>query len=167
VGLCLKNNDYKKEWFYEGNISKYFVEYLKKNGHLILKDNSKNIKARGIDIISCKENILYLIEVKGYPSDYYAYGTKKGEKKRTHPNSQAKHWFAEVLLSTIINFSKNFNINEIECKYTKIKLLIVLPKFEKYIELVNFVKNYLDKCCDKCEKIEFYFIKKNKTIKKL
>ncbi len=47
----MKEFDHKNDWYYEGNVSKKLVEYLKNENYTILKDNSENIKSKGIDII--------------------------------------------------------------------------------------------------------------------
>ena len=153
-----QNYDHTTDWFYEGNISHLFVDYLKKNSYEILKDNSNNIKAKGIDIIAENENFIELIEVKGYPTEFYVNGKNKGEKKKTNPKSQAKHWISEALLSCVFNYG-----NE-KSKYNKqIKLSIVLPNMIRYQELSLKLKDFiLDFKID----LNIYFVNENGTILK-
>ncbi len=111
----MNNYNYQNDWFYEGQVSKKLVEYLKNNGFKILKDNSDNIRVKGEDIIANQEGQNEIIEVKGYPTTFYTSGTKKGLPKKTKPKLQAKHWFSEALISTIFNYQKhkksgNFNL---------------------------------------------------------
>jgi len=94
------------EWFYEGQISKCLVTYFVDNGYQIIKDNSNNISAKGEDIIVSIHGQQEIIEVKGYPTTYYAKGPKKGQPKPTKPKLQAKHWFSEALLSSIFNYQR-------------------------------------------------------------
>ena len=117
---------YEKEWFEEGNVSRKIKEFLEDNGYTILKFNIDK-RARGHDIEAIKNGEKLIVEVKGFPSDRYVKGKKKGQPKRTHPNLQAKHWFAEALLSLIIAKSEN----------PKIKIAIGLPNFKKYRELID------------------------------
>ena len=147
------------DWFYEGNISKKFVNYLKENGHNIIKDNSDNPKAKGIDIISKKGDTTYLTEVKGYPSEFYVSGEKKGQKKPTNPKLQAKHWLSEAILSCIFNYGKE------KIEDNKIELSIVLPKTDRYIELVEKIKPFFKDLCE--EPITFYFVDMAGNIEKV
>jgi 5S rRNA maturation endonuclease (ribonuclease M5) len=158
--LKMKEFDHKIDWFYEGNVSKKLVEYLRNNNYTISKDNSDNIKAKGIDIIGEKDGITELIEVKGYPSEFYVNGTNKGNIKRTKPKQQAKHWFSEVLLSCIYNYG-NY-----KGKYKSIQLAIAFPKKDRYFELLKGVSHFF---IDNKIRIKIYFVDKNGkiTIEKL
>jgi len=89
---------YENEWFEETNISRKIRDYLKETGHDIIRFNDDK-RQKGHDIITAKNGIKTIIEVKGYPSKYYVGTEKQGQKKPTHPNLQAKHWFSEALLS--------------------------------------------------------------------
>ena len=155
TGLKMKEFDHKIDWFYEGNISRKLVEYLKNNNYTITKDNSDNIKAKGIDIIGEKNGITELIEVKGFPSKYYVNGKNKGKLKKTKPKQQAKHWFSEVLLSCIYNYGKYKN------EYEKIQLGIAFPKNDRYFELISGVSAFF---IDNQISIKIYFIDKNGKI---
>ena len=150
------NYDHTTDWFYEGNISHLFVNYLKQNNYEILKDNSENIKAKGIDIIAKNKKFIELIEVKGYPTEFYVNEKNKGNKKKTNPKLQAKHWISEALLSCIFNYG-----NE-KSKYDKpIKLSIVLPNMPRYQELSSKLKNFiLDFKID----LNIYFVSENGSI---
>lgn len=128
--------DHTKDWFYEGNISRKIVDYLKSKGYKILKDNSENCKARGEDIIAenllgCKE----IVEVKGYPSIYHVKGKSKGQTKPTDPKQQAKHWFSEALIACIFNYKKHRTAGNII-------LAVGFPKFDRYFELIDSAKDY-------------------------
>lgn len=98
--------NHKNDWFYEGNVSRVLVKYLKSQAYECQKDNSDNIHAHGVDIIVCKGDKKEVIEVKGYPSDKYVRGNKMGLEKPTKPSFQAKHWFADCIKSTILNYIK-------------------------------------------------------------
>lgn len=99
--------DSKNDWFYEGNISRTLVEYLKSHSYECIQDNSYNIHNHGEDIIVSKDGIKEIIEVKGYPSDKYVKGEKEGLFKPTKPTLQASHWFASCLHSTLSNYEKH------------------------------------------------------------
>lgn len=99
--------DHKNDWFYQGNIGLALVKYLKSQEYECERDNSDNIHAHGEDIIVSKNGIKEIIEVKGFPSDKYVSGDKKGQIKPTNPSLQASHFFAGCLHSTLSNYEKH------------------------------------------------------------
>jgi len=125
---------YEKEWFEETNVARKIRDYLVSTGWRILKFNEDK-RQRGPDIIAEKEKKRIIIEVKGYPSDKYVRGVRKGLKKPTPPNLQAKHWFAEALLAII------------RSKYREPHSIIAigLPKKGIYEKLIKEVRTVL---CD-------------------
>lgn len=127
--------DHKNDWFYEGKISKKLVEYFQANGYTVIKNNSDNIKARGEDIIISFQEQWEIIEVKGFPTQFYVQGKKKGTPKPTNPKLQAKHWFSEVLLSSIFNYQKHKN-------NSNFKLALAFPLNPRYKELIEKVEDF-------------------------
>ncbi|MDO8754230.1 MAG: hypothetical protein Q7J80_10090, partial [Anaerolineales bacterium] len=71
-----------------------------------------------------------LIEVKGYPSDKYMDGEKRGQSKKTLPTLQAQHWFSVALISAIRRKNKSPNSS----------VAIGLPEFQKYQRLIEETK---------------------------
>lgn len=147
------NWDYKNDWFYEGNISRVLVEYLKSQSYECEKDNSDNIHAHGADIIVSKDGMKEIIEVKGYPSDKYVSGDKQGQKKPTKPSLQATHWFADCMKSTIFNYIK-YKKDEYN-----IQLAMCFPddNEKKYRELINKIRPFFS---DYNIGIKVYFVDK-------
>ena len=90
-----------------------------------------NLHAKSPDGIAVKDEKHLIVEVKGFPSDKYVKEPNKGEKNRTHPNSQAIHWFAEALLQLVVAKS---NQNQID-------IAMGLPCFDKYNELISSIQN--------------------------
>lgn len=132
-----KEFDHKTDWFYEGQISSKIVDYLKKEKYEVLKDNSKNIKQRGVDIIAVSPSgNTELIEVKGFPSTHHVKGDKKGEKKKTRPKDQSNHWFSEVITDNIYNYGEQ------SANYKNIVLAIGLPLDNQYKKLISRVEKY-------------------------
>ena len=128
--------NYEDEWFEETNVSRKIRDFLVQNGYEITKF-CEDKREKGHDIEAIKDGRKIIMEVKGYPSDKYVIGRYKGEKKPTHPNSQAKHWFGEALLSLLKAKSKNP-----ECK-----IIIGLPIFKVYeglLEDINFVMGKME-----------------------
>ena len=127
--------NHQNDWFYEGQISKKLVEYFSKNGYIILKDNSDKISSKGEDIIVSIEGQQEIIEVKGYPTTVYTKGKDKGKPKPTNPKLQAKHWFSEALLSSILNYQRQ----KVKDNF---KLAIAFPLIARYKELIKRVEDY-------------------------
>jgi len=147
-------NDYnhRNDWYYEGQISRNLVLYLKDKGYEILKDNSSNPNARGEDIIAVSpQGVREVIEVKGYPTGFYTKGERLGEKNRTNPKLQAKHWFSEGILSCLVNHSKHKASGDF-------LLALAFPLMERYRELIRKVEDYFT---DNNIPFKVYFVDEN------
>lgn len=59
-------------------------------------------RQRRVDLVATKGDRRLAIEVKGYPSTVYARGAKAGQPKPTAPTLQARHWFAQALLTAVL-----------------------------------------------------------------
>lgn len=125
---------YEDEWFEETNIARKIRDFLMENGYEITKF-CEDKREKGHDIEAEKEGQKIIMEVKGYPSDKYVRGPDKGDKKRTDPKLQAKHWFGEALLSLLKAKSKNP-----ECK-----IIIGLPRFKVYERLLEDISFVMEK----------------------
>lgn len=121
------NWSYENEWFEETNISRKIRDYLFDTGYEIIRFNDDK-KKKGPDIVVIKNGIKTIIEVKGFPSKFYVGTERKGKKKPTHPNLQAKHWFSEALLSLVLEKCKDWN---------NVRIAMGLPRFQKYDELCS------------------------------
>jgi len=146
--------DHKVDWYYEGNISRTLVNHFIEMGFIVLKDNSDNIKERGVDII-IKDSTSYIImEVKGYPTGFHTKGINKGKPKVTKPELQAKHWFNEVIMTSLFNYNKFKDV-------PNLKLAIGLPKFETYEKLLKNIEDYFSD-----NKLEFkvFFVDENSIV---
>lgn len=87
-----------------------------------------------MDIKATKDNTLLYIEVKGYPSNVYQRGPKMGQPKITKPETQAKHWYADALLSAL----------KLQTDFPKEQVVIALPKFEVYRKNIIKTPQLLD-----------------------
>ena len=121
-----KKND---DWYWEGNIQEKIVIHLQNQGYdVIAVDTIK--KTIGADIIAKKFDKKIVVEVKGWPSDKYSDGPKKGQLKPTQPTLQAKHWLSEAFLTIIRR--KQFFLDS--------TLAIGLPRYQRYIDLVSDIR---------------------------
>ncbi len=117
----------KNEWNWEGNVVKRIVEHLRQHNWRVTHIADTKKRARGIDIEASRLNKTLLVEVKGYPSKYYQRGPHKGQEKPTSPPTQARHWFAEALLTSILRKADN----------PEAKLAIGLPEARSFSRLVD------------------------------
>ena len=79
------------------------VKLLAADDWTILSVANTASREHGVDITAGKSGRRLLVEVKGYPSKYYERGEKKGNLKKTPPSLQARVWFADLLMSGMLN----------------------------------------------------------------
>jgi hypothetical protein len=146
--------NHKLDWYYEGNISRVLADNFIRKGFTVIKNNSENIKKRGEDLIFQDATSFIVMEVKGYPTLFHTKGKDKGTLKITKPHHQAKHWFNEVLMSSLYNYRKN-KVN------SNLKLDIGLPKMEVYEKLLKEVEDYF---ADNNLELQVYLVDENKNV---
>jgi hypothetical protein len=116
----------ENEWYREGNVQKFLIEWLTENGWKI--EQSTDITKCEHGHILAKKNRRYLLaEVKGYPLTTYDRGERKGQPKTTKQTAQAKQWFEEAFHTCIQKKNKN----------PKADVLMLIPDFKKYRDLIK------------------------------
>jgi hypothetical protein len=118
--------NYEDEWFEETNVATKIRDYLVDTGYSIQKFNDDKT-TKGHDIVAIKDGKTLVVEVKGFPSDKYVNGKNKGQKKRTHPNLQSKHWFSEALTALLTAKSLDWEVT----------IAMGLPHHDKYLETIE------------------------------
>lgn len=140
--------DKKQDWLWEGNIQEKIANYMeRKEGFKIIEKANTEAKKPGPDIKGEKNGKYIIVAIKCYPSDKYTGdfpGGKKGEKKRTNPNTQARHWFSEAL----------FEILLAKCNDPDIEIALGFPFFKTYEKFVERIKWHRSKIGISC-----YFVK--------
>jgi len=124
--MILKEWNYEDEWFEETNVANKIRIYLVDQKYTIQHFNDDK-KAKGHDLVAMQDGKKLIIEVKGFPSDKYVNGKKKGQKKPTHPNLQSKHWFSEALTALLTAKSQNWDVT----------IAMGLPYHKKYLEYID------------------------------
>lgn len=76
---------YEDEWFEETNVARKIKEYLESEGYEVKSFNEDKHKS-GDDILAEKDKQELVVEVKGYPSDKYVQGEKKGKRNQQTRN---------------------------------------------------------------------------------
>ncbi len=93
------------------------VRFLAGQGYDVMSVADTAACQRGKDIIDEKDGLTIWVSVKGYPA-----GTK-----RTHPSTQAGHWFKQAV----------FDIFEYRGEDKEVNLALALPDFCRYRDLVQ------------------------------
>jgi hypothetical protein len=114
-----------RPWFWEGNVQKRIVEYLRSNGWTVLSEANTAAREAGKDIVARDvEGRTIWITVKGFP-----------EKSK---NVQARHWFAGALLDLALYADQDKGV----------LLAIGLPSgfrtFESLVKRTDRVRQFLE-----------------------
>lgn len=96
-----------RDWFWEGNVVRSVVRYLKAEGWKVEHVSDTASKEQGDDIRATREGRTLRVEMKGWPTEGYANKSRAGEKKRTRPTTQAPHWYSQALLHVIGDLGKH------------------------------------------------------------
>ena len=78
------------------------VEFLRVKGWTIDRQADTATKERGIDVEASRDGVTLACEVKGYPSRGYADPRRAGEVKPTSPSVQARHWYSQAILTSML-----------------------------------------------------------------
>ena len=128
--------DKTDDWFWEGNIQERIIRYMKNaEGFHVVESANTAMKTQGPDILAERHGVRRRVAVKGYPSDKYVSGNKKGQKKPTNPILQARHWFAEAILELVLARSAN----------PKLEIALGFPTCTRYVNLLNSIRWFRDK----------------------
>lgn len=87
-------------------------------------------QAHGADIVADQDGRELLIEVKGYPSEFYARGDRAGQRKK--PQS-AEPWLAKALFTTL----------RTRARHPHAQVAIGLPDMPRYRDLLSEVGDAL------------------------
>ena len=146
------NWSYEDEWFEETNVLNVVKNYLENKGWNIVKfSEMKTDKGHDLEAKNGKDTLV--LECKGFPSEYYVKGARKGERSRTNPKLQAHHWLTDVLYTVLKAKSKDPNV----------KVAIALPSidgfYEKLIGEVSIVNEKFN--------ISYYFVRRDGTVSEI
>ncbi len=122
-----------EDWFWEGNVQAAVVKRLEAEGWAIRGTADTEARRPGVDILAARENRILAVEVKGYPSERYARGSRAGQSKSTQPTLQARHWYAEALLSAILLHSAMPDAD----------IALAFPDFPRYRSLIDQTRSAL------------------------
>lgn len=123
-----------EEWWWEGNVVKLLAKYLESNGWTVRGIADTITGAPGADLEATQGDRILIVEAKGYPSTRYRRGPQAGQPKRTHPSLQARHWYAEAMLSVLLRRHER----------PEAEIALGLPETRRYRELFSRTAASLD-----------------------
>lgn len=118
---------YGDEWYWEGNIQAALIEDLQTEGWVLERQADTARQEAGIDVLVSRDQQILAVEVKGYPADRYVRGSKQGTPKPTSPPTQARHWFAEAILTTLLTMGD----------HPQWQVAVAFPDFMTYRTLID------------------------------
>ncbi|NLT54422.1 MAG: YraN family protein [Actinomycetales bacterium] len=123
-------------WCREANVQAAVVDHLRARGWRVLSTADTERRERGIDVLATREAVMVAIEVKGYPERRYADPARSHETKPTHPSNQARHWYAQAVLTAMVTRSERPDDQAV----------IALPDVRRYRDLYRRTRSSLDTC---------------------
>jgi hypothetical protein len=124
-GLTLA--DVERPWYWEGNVQAALARHLAGQGWSVTATADTESKAPGIDLLATNGDRWLAVEVKGYPTQVYDHGPKRGLPKPTQPTNQARQWFSHALLGMML----------LRDKRPDAEIAICFPEFKTYRTLVE------------------------------
>lgn len=124
------------DWHTEACVQAAVVRHLVVEGWTIRSVADTASRERGVDILADRGADTIAIEVKGYPGRSYADPARAGEIKPTHPATQARHWYAQAILASMLTRSRRSGASA----------AIALPDFPSYRALHRDTEESLRRC---------------------
>jgi hypothetical protein len=125
-----------RDWFWEDRVQDAVARHLAGAGWTIERQADTSRRERGVDILARKRRQKLAVEVKGFPSTTYARGPKVGQPKPTAPTLQARHWFAEALLTSLLTKAAHAD-HEVALA------LPDMPRFRQLLEATSWALEHL------------------------
>jgi len=123
-------------WCREADVQAAVVAHLRAQGWVIVSTADTARRERGIDVVAVRDGVTVAVEVKGYPERRYADPARSAETKPTHPSNQARHWYAQAILTAMITRSERPDDRSV----------IALPDVPRYRGLHRRTRPSLDAC---------------------
>lgn len=125
-----------EEWHSEAAIQGAVVLHLALAGWTVLSVANTATREHGVDIEASRGVNRVVVEVKGYPSRFYADPRRAGEPKPALPASQARVWFSQAVYAAM-------RLRTTQPTWASV---IALPDFPTYRRLSEGVAWALGQC---------------------
>lgn len=114
-----------ESWHTEAAVQATVVAWLVRRGWSIESTADTASREHGIDIVATRAGEQVGVEVKGFPSRWYADPRRASEDKRPLPSTQAGHWYAAAVLAAM----------RLRGRRPATRSVIALPDFPRYRSL--------------------------------
>ncbi len=135
-GSGVKSESPRDEWHQEAHVQAAVVTHLATTGWQITSVADTATKERGIDIVARRAGDVIGVEVKGFPSRFYADPARAGHRKPTQPATQARVWYASAMLAAM----------RLRTREPSMISVMALPDFQTYRSLVADTRWSLERC---------------------
>jgi Holliday junction resolvase-like predicted endonuclease len=125
-----------EEWHRESKVQAAVVRHLALEGWEVLSVANTATKEHGLDILARRGDVAVGIEVKGYPSRFYAAAGREGEQKPTQPATQARVWFDSAIVAAM----------RLRTSQPSLTSVVALPDFPTYRRLASGIAWGLERC---------------------
>jgi hypothetical protein len=116
-----------RPWHWEGHVQDMLRRHLVAGGWTVKSAANTESREPGIDLVATKDGRWLAIEVKGYPTNVYDHGAKRGQPKPTQPTNQARQWFSHALLAAML----------LRHKRPDAEIALCFPDFQTYRTLAS------------------------------
>lgn len=138
-----------EEWHREANVQAAVVRHLVMDGWAVLSVANTATKEHGLDIVARRGDVTVGIEVKGYPSRFYAEAGREGEQKPTQPATQARVWFDSAVVAAM----------RLRTSQPSLTSVVALPDFPTYRRLASGIAWALERC-----EIQVWWVSASRTV---
>ena len=118
----------------EATVQSFVVSHLVDEGWQIVRVADTASRERGIDVLAERDGRILAIEVKGFPGRAYADPRRAGQLKTALPTAQARVWFAQAILESMLTRSD----------HPEYDLAMALPDAPTYRSLHRRTRTSLD-----------------------
>lgn len=112
------------------------MTYLATTGWSVTSVADTATKEHGLDIVARRDSTVLGVEVKGYPSRFYADTARAPQPKPTQPPTQARVWYASAVLAAM----------RLRGKRPGMQAVIALPDVHTYRAFVADTAWSLEQC---------------------
>lgn len=139
----------ERAWHWEGRIQSALAKHLLSQGWEMRSLADTESKEQGPDLVVAKGARTLAVEVKGFPTDTYEHGARRGEPKPTQPTNQARQWFSHAVLKVLL----------LRGDHPEREIAACFPEFPTYRNLANRTRSSFEVLG-----IGIYFVREDGTV---
>lgn len=139
----------ERAWHWEGRIQSALAKHLLAQGWEMRALADTETKEQGPDLVVARGRRTLAVEVKGFPTDTYEHGARRGEPKPTLPTNQARQWFSHAVLKVML----------LRGDHPEREIAACFPDFPTYRNLANRTRSSFEALG-----IGIYFVREDGTV---